>query len=111
MFKISTIDTPRERRVVVEGTLVQPWVAELRKTWSNADSSLEGRQLVIDLRNATQIDSEGEAAIVELMKDGAKFCCSDVLTKHVLKQAADKCHTRLHNILNRRRSKDLKRQL
>jgi hypothetical protein len=105
MFRISTIETQRERRLVVEGTLVSPWVAELRSTWSSAGSSLEGRKLVIDLRNATAIDMEGEAAILELMKEGAKFCCSGVLTKHVLKRAAHRCHTNLHNVLNRRRSK------
>jgi hypothetical protein len=106
MFRISTIDTQRERRLVVEGTLVQPWVAELRRIWGDAGASLAGRKLVIDLSNATTIDAEGEAAIFDLMKQGAKFCCSDVLTKHVLKQLADKCHTRLSNVLNRPGLKD-----
>jgi hypothetical protein len=103
MFRISTIDTQRERRLVVEGTLVSPWVAELRTTWSSAGNSLEGRTLVIDLRNATTIDREGEDAILELMQEGAKFYCSGVLTKHVLKQAAHRCHTSLGNVLNRKR--------
>jgi anti-anti-sigma regulatory factor len=106
MFKISTIDTTGERRLVVEGTLVQPWVAELRRTWGDAANLLAGRQLVIDLSNATLIDSAGEDAIQELMKEGAKFCCSGVLTRHVLKQAARRCQTRLHKVLNRRHSKE-----
>ncbi len=106
MFRISTIDTQRERRLVVEGTLVSPWVAELRTTWSSAGESLGGRTLVIDLRNATTIDREGEAAILELMQEGAKFCCSGVLTKYVLKQAAHRCNTRLGSVLNRKRSGD-----
>lgn len=101
MFRISTIDTKRERRLVVEGTLIQPWVPELRRTWSDAGHTLDGRKLVIDLSNATMIDAEGEDAIFDLMKEGAKFCCSDVLTKHVLKQLAHKCHTTLSNVLNR----------
>lgn len=105
MFKISTVDTNRERRLVVEGTLINPWVAELRRTWGAAGSSLEGRSLVIDLTNATMIDREGEAAIFELMQDGAKFCCSDVLTKHVLKQLAHKCRTGLSNVLHRQRAR------
>ena len=101
MFRISTVDTKRERRLVVEGTLVQPWVPELRRSWGDAGESLDGRQLVIDLTNATFIDADGEAAIFDLMKEGAKFCCSDVFTKHVLKQLAHKCNTRLSRILNR----------
>jgi ABC-type transporter Mla MlaB component len=105
MFRISTVDTPQERRLVVEGTLMSPWVAELRRTWGTAGASLEGRKLVIDLTNATMIDSEGEAAILELMQDGAKFRCSGVLTKHVLRQLAQKCNTRLNCVLKPARSK------
>ena len=105
MFKISTVDTPQERRLVVEGTLRDPWVAELRRTWDVAGASLEGRRLVIDLTNATTIDSEGKAAICELMEEGAKFCCSGVLTRHVLGELAQKCNTQLNRVLNRTRSK------
>lgn len=101
MFRISIVDSDRERRLVVEGTLVQPWVPELRRSWREASESTGTRALVIDLTNATMIDREGEAAIFDLMKEGAKFCCSDVLTKHVLKQLAHRCHTRLRNVLNR----------
>lgn len=101
MLRISTVDTKRERRLIVEGTLVNPWVVELRRTWGAAGSSLEGRRLVIDLTNATMIDREGEDVIFELMREGAKFSCSGVLTKHVLKQLAHKCHTGLSNVLHR----------
>lgn len=106
MFKISTIDSASERRLVIEGTLVQPWVSELRRTWNDAGHSLDGRKLVIDLTNATLIDPEGEAAIFELMKEGAKFNCSGVLTRHVLKQAAQRCHMRLQKVLNCKDSKE-----
>jgi hypothetical protein len=106
MFKISTVDTPQERRLIVEGTLVNPWVAELRRSWGQAGNSLDGRKLVVDLSNATLIDPEGESAILELMKDGAKFCCTGVLTKHVLKELAHRCHTRLGEVLNHKRSKE-----
>ena len=100
MFKISTIDTDRERRLVVQGTLIQPWVAELHRTWNDAGHLLEGRTLVIDLTQATVISREGEDAIFELMKEGAKFSCGGVLNRHVLKQLAHRCHTRLRDVLN-----------
>lgn len=111
MFRISTIDTHRERQLVVEGTLVRPWVAELRRTWREASESLDNRTLVIDLTNATMIDADGEAVIFDLMKEGAKFCCSDVLTKYVLKQLAYRCHARLSDVLNRPGSNVLHRCL
>jgi hypothetical protein len=73
----------------------------LRKTWSSAGNALEGRGLVIDLTNATVISREGENAIFDLMKEGAKFSCGGVLTRHVLKELARRCHTTLNDVLNR----------
>ena len=106
MLRISTFDTADERRLVVEGTLVNPWVAELRRSTAGAaGSSLEGRSLVIDLTNATTIDREGEAAIFELMQSGAKFRCRGVHTKHVLKKLADRCHTGSSDVLRRQRER------
>lgn len=90
MFRISIADTPSRRTLIVEGTLVGPWVAELGRTWRNASQELDGRKLVIDLRNLTAISREGEDAIFELMKKGVKFTCCGVLNRHVLKQLARK---------------------
>jgi hypothetical protein len=90
MFRISITDTPSRRTLVVEGDLTGPWVAELGTTWRNAGRELEGRNLIIDLRNLTVISRAGEEAIFDLMKKGAKFTCGGVLTRHVLKQLARK---------------------
>ena len=90
MFKISIIDTRSQRTLVVEGTLIGSWVAELRTTWRNASQELGGRKLVVDLSNLTVISLEGENEIFDLMKEGAKFSCGGILTRHVLKQLARK---------------------
>jgi hypothetical protein len=90
VFKISVVDTRSQRRLVVEGTLLGPWVAELRASWRNACQERGGRKLIVDLRNLTTISREGEDAIFDLIQEGAKFSCGNVLTKHVLKQLARK---------------------
>jgi hypothetical protein len=90
MFKISTIDTRSQRTLVVEGTLIGSWVAELRTTWKTANQELDGRKLVIDLSNLTVISIEGEAAILDLLNEGAKFSRGGILTRHVLKQLTRK---------------------
>jgi hypothetical protein len=90
MFKISTIDTRSQRKLVVEGTLIEPWVAELLALWRNAKQELGGRKVVVDLSNVTAISAEGEVAIFDLMKEGVKFSSGDVLTKHLLKQLTRK---------------------
>ena len=84
MLKISVVDSRTERRLVLEGKLIAPWVAELRTEWKAANEGIEGRALVVDLRNVTVISQEGENALLELINAGAKFRCSGVLTKHVI---------------------------
>jgi hypothetical protein len=105
MFRISTQDTEHERTLMVEGRLAGPGIAELAKAWKEAASSLEGRRLVLDLTHTTVIGPEAEKAIFQLMKEGATFSCSDVLTKHLLKQLAHRCNTRLQDVLARKRSR------
>jgi hypothetical protein len=91
MFKISIIDTPSQRRLVVEGRLSNPWVSELRNTCRNVSRDLHGRKLIIDLSSLTVISREGEDAIFDLMKEGAKFSSAGILTRHVLKRLARRC--------------------
>jgi hypothetical protein len=91
MFKISIVDTRGQRRLVLEGKLVGPLAEELESAWRSAGERLEGRKLIIDLTNVTLISREGENTLCELMREGAKFSCADVLTRHVLKQLARRC--------------------
>jgi len=99
MLKISITDTRCKRTLLVEGKLVPPWTGELQRAWREANRDLEGREPAIDLRNVTAIGPEGENTLCELMKEGAKFTCAGVLTKHVLKQLARKSHSKFRDIL------------
>lgn len=91
MFKISIVETQGRRRLVLEGTLVPPFTAEVERAWRNAAEQLQGRKLVIDLTNVTLISRDGENTLFKLMRDGAKFSCGGVFTKHVLRQLARRC--------------------
>jgi hypothetical protein len=91
MFKISIIDTPRQRKLVLEGKLVTPWTVEVENAWRHAAEGLQGRSLVVDLRNLTLIGPDGENTLLSLMREGAEFSCDGVLTKHVVKQIARRC--------------------
>jgi anti-anti-sigma regulatory factor len=90
MLKITIIDTPDRRRLVLEGKLVAPWVAELRRECREAAADLRGRQIVIELRSVTYISEDGENVLLELMKEGVRFRSSGVFTKHVMKRLARK---------------------
>ncbi|PYV62174.1 MAG: hypothetical protein DMG97_41080 [Acidobacteria bacterium] len=94
MFKISILETRGDRRLVLEGKLAPPWTEEVESVWRSAAQQLQGRKLIIDLTNVTFISPDGENTLFKLMRDGAKFCCRDVLTKHVLKQLARRSRNR-----------------
>jgi hypothetical protein len=86
MLRISVVDSRTECRLVLEGKLIAPWVAELRTAWKAVNQEISGRSLVVDLGNVAVISQEGENALLELMNEGAKFRCSGVLTKHVIQE-------------------------
>jgi hypothetical protein len=56
MLKISLIDSPRQRRLVVEGKLIAPWAAELRNACQEASADLRDRELVIEMKHVTTRD-------------------------------------------------------
>ena len=102
MFKISIVESRTQRKLVVEGKLSEPWVDELRTTWTSANRDLVGRKVVIDLSSLTLISREGEDAIFDLMQQGAKFSCAGILTRHVLKGLARKCQCTPSQVLERK---------
>ncbi len=85
MLKISIIESHSQRRVIVEGKLIALWVAELKTACEQARADLEDRELVIDLKNVTAINPDGENLLLELMNQRVKFRCG-VFTEHLLKE-------------------------
>jgi hypothetical protein len=86
MLKISVLDDSTQRRLILEGKLIAPWVAELRAAWKAAKTDLQGRGLLIEMRDVTCISQEGENALLELMTEGAEFRSRGVFTKHVVQE-------------------------
>jgi hypothetical protein len=77
----------------VEGKLVAPWVAEFTVACKKAKADLHGRELVVDLRNVTAINPEGENVLLQLIREKVKFQCG-VFMKEVLRQLARKSQRR-----------------
>jgi hypothetical protein len=86
MLKISLVDGRTQRRLLVEGKLIAPWVAELKTACEDARADLCGRDLVVEMKHITTISQEGENVIIELIDAGIRFRGHGVFTKHVLKQ-------------------------
>ncbi len=86
MLKISVIESRTQRRLILEGRLLAPWVAELRPAWERAKAELDGRELLIDLGEVMVVSQEAENTLLQMLNEGARFRCRGVLTKHVLQQ-------------------------
>jgi hypothetical protein len=87
MLKITVVEGPHDRRMIVEGKLVAPWAAELVSAYQAARIDLGSRELIVDLRSLTAISPEGEAILVNLMHENVKFICG-VYMREVLRQLA-----------------------
>jgi hypothetical protein len=87
MLKITVVEEQRRRRVIVEGQLIAPWAAELTTAYQAAGTDLQDRELIIDLRSLTAISPEGEAVLLQLMREKANFLCG-VYMKEVVRQLA-----------------------
>jgi hypothetical protein len=89
MLKISVVESPRRRRLIVEGKLIAPWAAELTTACEAARADLHGRQLIVDLRSLTSISADGESVLLQLINEKVKFQCG-LFMKEVLKHLARK---------------------
>lgn len=86
MLKVSLVDCRTQRRLIVEGKLIAPWVGELKSACEDARADLCGRDLVVEMKHVTTISQEGENVILELISAGIRFRGHGVFTKRVLKQ-------------------------
>jgi anti-anti-sigma regulatory factor len=86
VLKITIMETATERRWIVQGSLVGPWVGELRTTWKRAHRSQDERACIIDLNDVTFIDKSGERLLRAISKKGAQLIAGGMYVKHVVEQ-------------------------
>jgi hypothetical protein len=102
MLRISISDSRTQRRLILEGRMIAPWVAELTTACASVKAELHGRELVIDMEKVTVISQEGENALVEMMKEGARLRGRGVFTRHVLRQLARRCKKNANEVTEAR---------
>ncbi len=86
MLKVTKTETPTERRFIVEGRLVEPWIKELEAAWQETLRKPDDRLCVFDLNGVTFVDKSGERLLLALWKMGVQFLARGVYTKHVLEE-------------------------
>jgi len=100
MLKISLSKTSTQCRVVLEGRILGTGITKLRTICARLKSELEGRALIIDIRDVTLINQEAENALLQLINHGAKFCPDGVLAKLILQQLAHRSKKQLSNLID-----------
>jgi hypothetical protein len=86
MLRISVAEDGESLALVLEGRLVGPWVAELRSVWQERAVARGSRKLVVDLCGVTAMDTNAQALLEELLRDGAELRCGDVMNQYLVEQ-------------------------
>ena len=84
MLRITIAETLTEQKWPLEGRLVQPWISELKSTWTKTENARRERKCVVDLTGVTFIDRSGEKALAELCKEGAELIATGIYTRDVV---------------------------
>lgn len=94
MLRITVVESPSERRWVLQGRLIGPWAAELKTSWKKTHADAKGRVNVVDLREVTFIDAAGEKVLSRMMQEDAQFVVCGVYATHVIDNLWARCKSR-----------------
>ena len=59
---------------------------ELQSVWKQAQQAALGKTIVVDLSGMTSIDSNGEAALMTMVRQGARLTARGVYNEHLAKE-------------------------
>jgi hypothetical protein len=86
VLKITITETLTEKRWILQGRLVGPWVGELRRSWKKTQRDQSGRTFILDLKDMTFLDKDAEKLLHAMSKKGTQFVADGLYIKHLLEQ-------------------------
>jgi len=95
MLRITKIDSASEQRLILEGLLTEPWIADLSSHWEETRRAHPERKFMVDLRGVMRINSAGEGALALMKAQGAEFLASGIRMKHVIEGLEIERHKKL----------------
>jgi anti-anti-sigma regulatory factor len=81
MLKVTTIISQTHRILALEGSLVGPWLPQLKETWDEGRRAHEGAMFVIDLTKVTIVSQHGENVLFQMMTEGARLVGKSLLAR------------------------------
>lgn len=85
MFKITTRQDGKTTRLMIEGRLAGPWVAELESCWHATPGPPDGG-LLVDLTEVTFIDQDGKDLLSRMWQGGARLHAAGCLTRCIVEE-------------------------
>lgn len=90
MLKISIEMLDDEVRLVVEGSLSGPWVAEVEHAWHAAIVDRQPGKIRVDLSDVTFVSDEGKQLLGRICASGTEVFSSDLLTEELADELSHK---------------------
>lgn len=82
MLRISIYGTDNETTLKLEGKLIGPWIAELKREWNGLMPLPPGKKICLDLRAMTFVDRNGVEALQRIWQlTGAEILVDTPLTR------------------------------
>lgn len=90
MLKISTEEAGEGVKLVLEGSLSGPWVAEVESAWHRTSTGRKSRVVKVDLSGVTFVSEEGKQLLEEICASGVEIASSDLLTRALADELSQK---------------------
>jgi anti-anti-sigma regulatory factor len=72
-------------KLKLEGRIVGPWAAELRRVWKEYLEQQDRKTFLVDMTAVTFIDHDGQGVLADIVAAGAHFEVAGPLTSHILR--------------------------
>ena len=86
MFRITVVETPSEEKWILQGQLTGEFASELSANWQISLDHCSERLRLVDLNEVTLIDRCGEAVLLQMIHQHAKFVANGLYTRHLLQE-------------------------
>jgi hypothetical protein len=90
MLRITITESGREQRWILQGRLVEPWIAELEKSWKERNRQ-DSRRYVMDLSEVMLIDKRGEKLLRAMWRAGADLIARGVYLRFLVDDINSRC--------------------
>jgi ABC-type transporter Mla MlaB component len=89
MLRITSHETEGEFVLKLEGCLAGPWVPVLAACWCEASTSLQKRQLRVDLTEVCHVDETGRDLMTSMYRAGVRFSARGFVIPELVREIAE----------------------